>query len=110
MNCSDSEPARGVLPSKPFHAESHPSRICRRPSRKGCALKGIDPQRDGLQRLLPLDVETADIVVFFDPLPAGLHASHSQDWTSVPSVLRDYPAAMADITRRVELLLDRIAV
>lgn len=70
---------------------------------------GIDPARDGLHRLTPGDLQTGDIVVAFNPLPPGLPVAHGEDWTSVPSVLEAYPAAVADIKRRVELLLDRIA-
>lgn len=71
--------------------------------------EGIDPAREGLHRLLPVDLRAADIVVVFNPLPPGLRIRPSRDWTSVPSVLEAYPAALADIKQRVELLLDTIA-
>lgn len=71
--------------------------------------EGIDPAREGLHRLLPIDVQAADIVVFFNPLPPSLRVPQGQDWTSVPSVLEAYPAALADIKLRVDELLDLIA-
>lgn len=71
--------------------------------------EGIDPARDGLHGLTPQDLEAADTVAFFNPLPAGLRAPRTEDWTSVPSVLDAYPAAIADMKQRVELFLDRIA-
>ncbi len=70
--------------------------------------EGIDPAREGLHRLLPVDLQAADIVVFFNPLPSALRGPQSMDWTSVPSVIEAYPMAMTDIRQRVEQLLDTI--
>lgn len=68
--------------------------------------EGIDPGSDGLHHLLPIDASAADIVVYFNPLPANFAAARSLDWTSVPSVVETYPAARADMDRRIEALLD----
>jgi hypothetical protein len=70
--------------------------------------EGIDAGGDGLHRLLPVDAGAADIVVYFNPLPANIVAARSLDWTSVPSVLGTYPAARADMNRRIEALLDSL--
>lgn len=71
--------------------------------------KGIDPAREGLHRLTPGDLQAADVTVLFNPLPGNMHAARSLDWTSVPSVLNAFPAALGEIERRVDLLLDLIA-
>ena len=71
--------------------------------------EGIEPARDGLHRLLPIDVESADVVVYFNPMPAGFRAPRMLDWTAVPSVNQSYDAARADLNRRIEALLDELA-
>lgn len=71
--------------------------------------EGLDPARDGLHRLLPIDAGYADVVAVFDPLPGDFAATRVLDWTGVPSMLRDYPAARADLDGRIEALLDTLA-
>lgn len=71
--------------------------------------EGIDARREGLHRLLPIDAGAADVVVYFNPLPANFAASRTLDWTSVPSVVETYPAARADLDRRIDALLDSLA-
>jgi hypothetical protein len=71
--------------------------------------EGIDPAREGLHRLLPVDAGYADVVVFFNPLPPGFRAARMLDWTAVPSVNETYPAARAELDRRIDRLLDELA-
>ena len=70
---------------------------------------GIDFAHDGLHRLSRKDIKAADIVVTFNPLPATMLPKDLRDWSAVPSVNDDYPAASADLRRRIDALLDSLA-
>jgi len=70
---------------------------------------GIDSTRDGLQKLEQKDLEAADIVVVFDPLPRTLVAPRALDWSALPSMNDTYPLARTDLDRRIDALLDAIA-
>ena len=70
---------------------------------------GIDSTRDGVRTLTPNDLEAADIVVAFDPLPKAMSEVRVLDWSGLPSMNDAYPRARADLIRRVDALLDRIA-
>ena len=69
---------------------------------------GVDSTRDGLHRLSKEDLKAADIVVTFNPLPAGMHRTHTLDWSALPSMNDAYPLARANLQRRIDHLLDRI--
>ena len=68
--------------------------------------EGIDPKSEPLRKLAQSDLDGADIVILFDPLPKGLHAPNARDWSSVPSMMAHYPEARADLDRRIDALLD----
>jgi protein-tyrosine-phosphatase len=70
---------------------------------------GIDPDRQPLTRLERRDIELADIVVIFDPLPARLARPDARDWTDTPSLNERYPAARNYLDRRIESLLDEVS-
>jgi arsenate reductase (thioredoxin) len=77
----------------------------------GAALRGegIDPAHDRPQVLARRDLRAADIVVFFNPLPPSLGPVAALDWTALPSVNENWPQARADLTQRIDALLDEIA-
>ncbi|MBM3512501.1 MAG: hypothetical protein FJX59_02155 [Alphaproteobacteria bacterium] len=68
----------------------------------------IETNRDPL---IPLDAESllaADVVVLFNPLPAGLSRPDALDWGDTPSFNADYPAAKAAVEHRIETLIDTL--
>ena len=69
---------------------------------------GIDPDREPLGRLTPGDIAAADIVIVFDKLPAGFHAQGARDWSDLPSMNADYPAARTNLLKRINALLDEL--
>ena len=71
--------------------------------------EGIDSTRDGLRKLSRQDIKAADIVIMFNPLPETMRPKDLRDWSAVPSVNDDYPAARADLRRRIDALLDTLA-
>lgn len=71
--------------------------------------EGVDPKAEPLRKLSQADLDAADLVVFFDPLPPGLKVSKAQDWTAVPSMIARYPDARADLDRRIAALLGQLA-
>lgn len=91
--------SRGITPKAYLPAELNRTLLA----------EGIDPARDGLHRLLPIDARSAEVVVHFDPLPSWFGGAGSLDWTANPSMLASYPASRADLDRRIEALLDLIA-
>ena len=71
---------------------------------------GINSTGDGLQMLAQKDLKAADIVVVFDPLPTTLSAPRLLDWSALPSMNDTYLLARADLDRRIDALLDAIAL
>lgn len=91
--------------SRGLHIEDHISV----PLRQRLDAESIDTRRDGFSDLKPKDVRAADIVVTFAPLPAAYRPDKLRDWSAVPSVNDAWPAARADLDRRIDALLDSIA-
>jgi arsenate reductase (thioredoxin) len=71
--------------------------------------EGIDPSHDHPQILAKRDLRRADIVVMFNPLPVSLGLVTARDWTTLPSVNDNWPAARAHLVVRIDALLDEIA-
>lgn len=71
---------------------------------------GIHSDRDPLTKFTASDVRSADIVVAFNPLPGNLSVPQLRDWSGLPSMNDDYRKARADLDRRIDRLLDDIAV
>jgi len=71
---------------------------------------GIDTAHDPVRMLAVDDLQSADIVVILNPLPKGMAATNIRDWTALPSMNDAYPAARADLLRRIDVLLDTIAL
>jgi arsenate reductase (thioredoxin) len=71
--------------------------------------EGINPAHDRAQKLAKRDLRSADIVVFFNPLPPSLMPVAARDWTALPSVNDNWPQARADLVQRIDALLDEIA-
>jgi len=70
--------------------------------------EGIDTRRDGFAVLTTPDVRRADILVSFATLPKAYQTHKLHDWTVLPSVNDAWPAARADLDRRIEALLDAV--
>jgi Low molecular weight phosphotyrosine protein phosphatase len=79
------------------------------PLRQKLDAEGIDSRRDGFAVLASKDVRAADMVVTFATLPAAYHPRKLLDWTALPSVNDAWPAARADLDKRIDGLLDTIA-
>jgi Low molecular weight phosphotyrosine protein phosphatase len=79
------------------------------PLRNALRKEGINPAQDRVHRLVKRDLRDADIVVFFNPLPPSLGVTKARDWTALPSVNDNWPAARADLMKRIDALLDEIA-
>lgn len=90
--------SRGITPEPHLSAQT----------RALLAAEGIDPDRDKLAPLQRADLDVADTVVIFNPLPAALDSPRAQDWSALPSVNDAYPLARAELDRRIDALLDRI--
>lgn len=71
--------------------------------------EGIDPGAQPLSKLRQSDLDAADMVILFDPLPPDLRAPKARDWSAVPSMIARYPDARADVDRRIDALLDQLA-
>jgi hypothetical protein len=78
------------------------------PLRQKLDAEGIDSRHDGFALLTPTDIRTADIVVTFATLPTAYRPRKLLDWRALPSVNDAYPAARADLDRRIDGLLDAI--
>jgi protein-tyrosine-phosphatase len=61
------------------------------------------------QALVQADVQSADILVKFNPLPADIRHSDVRDWTDTPSVNDDYPNARRVMDERIDALIAEIA-
>jgi fructose-specific phosphotransferase system component IIB len=68
----------------------------------------IDTTREPIQRLSAADIDAADIVIVFNPLPAEFGARAVRDWTDTPSMNQDYAAARAALLPRLESFLNEI--
>ena len=66
---------------------------------------GIDLSREPVRQLTQADLSAADIVAVFNPLPPSLGAWKVRDWTDVPSMNENYPAARAALLAKLETLL-----
>lgn len=91
--------ARGITPEEHIASELARALVADR----------INPKAEPLQPLTAADVARADIVVAFDKLPAHLAAVDVRDWSSLPSMNKDYAAARADLMTRIDRLLDGLA-
>jgi len=91
--------ARGITP------EPHLSEDLR----QILAADGIDPAAEPLEKLTALDLASADLVIVFDKLPSAFHPRTELDWSDLPSMLKDYAKARADLDRRIDSLLDVLA-
>jgi len=90
--------SRGITP------EAHAS-----PALKArLATEGIDLDAQPLTRLAPGDLQAANIVVIFDPLPRDLARPDARDWTQTPSFNENYDQARAYLDPRIDALLDEI--
>jgi protein-tyrosine-phosphatase len=69
------------------------------------ASEGINLAADPLRKLDTPLLESADIVVIFDSLPAGLIRADARDWRQVPSMNDDYLRARPDMDARLDQLL-----
>jgi protein-tyrosine-phosphatase len=74
--------------------------------RQNLTADGINPNAEPFQMLQPADWQRAKVIVAFNPLPAVVPKSNVRDWTDVPSVVSEYPAARAAMDQRIEALLD----
>ena len=92
--------SRGITP-EPHLASS---------TRDELLTEGIVLDTQGVRKLRAADLSAADIVVFFNPLPARLRRAKQRDWSAVPSVNETYPLARADLDRRINLLIDELAL
>ena len=90
--------------SRGLHIEDHISV----PLRQRLDAESINTRRDGFFDLKANDVRAADIVVTFAPLPSPYRSDKQRDWSAVPSVNDAWPAARADLDRRIDALLDGI--
>lgn len=68
----------------------------------------IDSRRDGFAVLTADDVRRASMVVTFARLPPGFRPTELLDWSALPSVNDAWPAARAELDRRIDALLDSI--
>lgn len=78
--------------------------------RQRLAADGIDPFADKPQVLQPADWQRATVIVAFNPLPPQVPAAKVRDWTDLPSINDDYDRTRAELDRRLEALLDELAV
>lgn len=91
--------SRGITP-EPHLAPS---------TRDALLTEGIVLDAQPVRKLRATDLSAADIVVFFNPLPAPLRRATQRDWSVVPSVNETYPLARADLDRRIDVLIDEVA-
>jgi protein-tyrosine-phosphatase len=91
--------ARGITPERHLPEEI----------RQTLAAEGIDPTVEPLQQLGAADIEQADLVIYFDKLPAGYAPKRSRDWSDLPSIVNNYRTARASLDRRIDYLLHELA-
>jgi len=68
----------------------------------------IDTTRQPLTALSADDLDAADLVIVFDPLPFTVPERKLLDWSDVPSMNSSYDAARQVLDRRIDALLDRL--
>ena len=73
------------------------------------AADGIDVTREPVRKIAFADLQAADVIVIFNPLPASLGVWPVRDWTDVPSMNQDYVAARAILIPRLESLIADLA-
>ncbi len=71
--------------------------------------EGVVLDAKEVRKLSSADLNAADIVVFFNSLPAPFRKGTQRDWSAVPSVNDSYSLARADLDRRIDLLIDEVA-
>ena len=71
--------------------------------------EGINPAAEPLKKLGPEDVAAADLVIAFDKLPTDYHPHALEDWSDLPSMLKDYEHARVVLDARITTLLDHLA-
>jgi arsenate reductase len=77
--------------------------------RRNLSADGIDPYSEPFKVLQPQDWQRASVIVAFNSLPDTVPKSKVRDWTDVPSVVSQYPAARVALAQRIEALLDEFA-
>lgn len=77
-------------------------------TRDALLVEGIILDREEARKLRVTDLDVADIVVFFNPLPASFRRTTQRDWSAVPSVNDTFPLARTDLDRRIDLLIDEV--
>lgn len=70
----------------------------------------IDPRRLPIQQLSQADLDAADVIVTFDPLPPSLSSAKAQSWQDVPSMNSSYRDARRVLDRRIDALLDQLSL
>lgn len=91
--------SRGITPEE-HRPESLTSQLVR---------DGIDTAAEPLRKLTQADLDAADRVILFNQLPGGLAAASIEDWTDLPSMIENYADTRADLDRRIDDLLSRLA-
>jgi len=91
--------SRGITP-EPHLASS---------TRDALLTEGIVLDTQPVRKLRAADLSAADIIVFFNPLPAPLRRATQRDWSAVPSVNETYSLARVDLDRRIDVLIDEVA-
>jgi protein-tyrosine-phosphatase len=73
------------------------------------AREGINPAAEPLTKLGPEDIAAADLVIAFDKLPTEYQPRALEDWSDLPSMLKDYDHSRSVLDARIARLLDRLA-
>ena len=68
---------------------------------------GVDPTAEPLRQLTAADLNGADMVISFDPLPAGMPNAKVRYW-DVPPMLVQYSASKSAMQRKIDALADEI--
>ncbi len=76
--------------------------------RRRLVADGIDSTAEPAQVLGAADLKAADMLIRFNPLPAGAVHPDIRDWSDVPSVNDDYADARKILDERIDKLLDEI--
>jgi Low molecular weight phosphotyrosine protein phosphatase len=76
--------------------------------RRKLVADGIDSAAEPAKVLGAADLKVADILVRFNPLPAGAVHPDIRDWSDLPSVNDDYANARNILDARIDKLLDEI--
>ncbi len=76
--------------------------------RKNLAADGINPNVEQIRVLTQEDLQSANIVIAFNPLPPSLLHPEVRDWSDLPSVNEKYKKSRAIMKRRIDKLLDEL--